>query len=89
MRYVAIIDSKWVKVNSVNPSYLIFSKANRNFEIINGNKYLTLVSTNESKDKIKKNEEVLSKIRDLIGAITKTQMIIIKNIWKSNLTIRI
>ena len=49
-----MIDSKWVKVNSVNPSYLILSKGNRYFEILNGNKYLTLVPTNESKDKTKK-----------------------------------
>ena len=31
---------------------------------ITGNKYLTLVSTNESKEKIKKYEEMWSKIRE-------------------------
>ena len=41
------------------------------FEEINGNKYLTLVSTNETKEKIKKYEEMGSKIRDLIRSITK------------------
>ena len=40
------------------------------FEDINKNKYLTLVPTNESK-KIKKYEELWSKIRDLISSITK------------------
>ena len=38
---------------------------------MNGNKYLTLVSTNESKERIKKYEELWSKVRDLISSITK------------------
>ena len=46
--YVTIKDSKYVKINSVNPLYLIFSKVNGYFEEINGNKYLTLVPTNEN-----------------------------------------
>ena len=41
------------------------------FEEINKNKYLTLVPTNESKEIIKKYEELWSKIRDLIRSITK------------------
>ena len=52
--YVRIKDSKYVKVYSVNPFYLIFGKVNGNLEKINGNTYLMLVSTNESKEKIKK-----------------------------------
>ena len=48
-----IKDSKYVKINSVNPLYLIFNKVNGYFEEINGNKYLTLVPTNESKEKTK------------------------------------
>ena len=46
--YVTIKDSKYVKINSVNPLYLIFSKVNGYFEEINENKYLTLVLTNRS-----------------------------------------
>ena len=42
--YVTIKDLKQVKINSVNPLYLIFIKMNGNFEEINGNKYLTLGS---------------------------------------------
>ena len=68
---MSIKDSKYVKINSVNPLELIFNKVNGYFEEINGNKYLTLVSTNESKEKIKKYEELWSKIRDLIRSITK------------------
>ena len=43
--------SKYVKINTVNPLYLIFNKVNRYFEEVNGNKYLTLVPNNESKKK--------------------------------------
>ena len=60
-----------VRVNSANPFYLLFSKVNRFFEEINRNKYLTLVPTNESKEEIKRYEELCSKIRDLIRSITK------------------
>ena len=62
-----IKDLKYVKNNSVNPLYIIINKVNEYFEEINGNKYLTLVPTNESKEKIKKYE----KIRKLIRSITK------------------
>ena len=49
------------------------------FKEINKNKYLILVPTDESKEIMKKYEELYSKIRDL-----KTQMIMMKNIQKSN-----
>ena len=41
------------------------------FEEFNGNKYLTLVSTNESKEKIKKYGKLWIKIKDLIRSVTK------------------
>ena len=63
--YITIKYSKYVKINSVNFSYLIFSKVNGYFEKVNKNKYLTLVPTNESKVKIK------IKIGDLVRSITK------------------
>ena len=46
---------KYIKINSLNFLYLITNKVNGYFEKINGNKYLTLVPTNESKRKVKKN----------------------------------
>ena len=49
--YVTIKDLKYITINSVNPLYLIFNKVNGYFEETNGNKYLTLVPTNESKEK--------------------------------------
>ena len=69
--YKTIEDSKCIKVYSVNRLYLIFNKVNGYFEKINRNKYLTQVSTNESKEKIKRYEELWSKPRDLIRSITK------------------
>ena len=60
---------KDLKLYSVNPLCLIFGKANRYFEEFNGNKYLTLVPTNESKEKTKKFEELWIKI--LSRSITK------------------
>ena len=38
-------DSEYVKMNSANPSYLIVNEVNGYFKEINGNKYLSLVST--------------------------------------------
>ena len=64
-------DSKYVKINSVISLYLIFNKVNGYFEEINENKYLVLVRTNESKEKIKRYKELWSKIRPLIRSITK------------------
>ena len=66
-----IKDLKYVKINSVNPIYLIFGKVYGYFEEISRNKSLTLVSTNESTEMIKRYEELWSKIRDLIRSITK------------------
>ena len=58
------------KINSVNPLYLIINEINKYIEEGNGNKYLTLVSTDESKGTLKKYEKSSSKIRDQIGSIT-------------------
>ena len=49
--YVMIKNLKYIKVNSVNSLYLISNKMNGYFEEINGNEYLMLVPTNESKEK--------------------------------------
>ena len=62
---------KYVKIYSVNPLYLTFRYINGYFEDINGNKYLTLVPTIETREKIKKYEELWIKIKDLIRLITQ------------------
>ena len=54
----------YAKINSVNPLCLFDNKIN------GSNKYWTLVSTDESKDTLKKYEELWSKTRDLIRLIT-------------------
>ena len=68
---MTIKDSKYVKINTVNPLYLIINTVNGYFEEIDINKSLTLVSSNESKEVIKKYEEMWSKIRDLTSSVTK------------------
>ena len=55
---MTIKDSKDVKIDSVNPLFLIINKVNEYFEEIDKNKHLTLVSTNGSKEAIKKYEEL-------------------------------
>ena len=75
---MTIKDSTYVKIRSVNPLYLIINKVNGFYDEIDKKSYLTLVATNESKEiiiikkKRKKNENLWSKIRDLIRSITKT-----------------
>ena len=76
---MTIKDSKYVKIYSVNPLHLIFNKVKGYFEEVKGNKYLTLVPTNENKEKtFLKKEKLWIKIRDLIRSIKKI-------IYKSNL----
>ena len=57
-------ESRNVKINRVNPLYLFINKINGYFEEINGNKYLALVPTDESKEVNEKYEEIRSKIKD-------------------------
>ena len=57
---MTIKDSKYIKINSVNHLYLIFSKVNGYFEEINKTEYLTLVPTNENKGITKKYAKVKS-----------------------------
>ena len=68
---MTIKDLKYIKINSVNLWYLIFNKGNAYFEEINRKKYFTLAPSIESKGKIKKHEEMWSKIRDLIRSVSK------------------
>ena len=55
------------------------------FEEINGNKYLMLVATNESKKIIKKYEELWIKNSNLIRSITKNLEDYYEKYMKSNL----
>ena len=72
-RCVTIKDLKSVKINSGSPLYLIYSKVNGYFEEINKSKHLTLVPTNDSKEKIKTYEELWSEIKELVReSVTKS-----------------
>ena len=52
--YITMKNSKYIKINRVNPLYLIINEVDGNIKEKNGNKYLTLVFTD-------KNKEVLTK----------------------------
>ena len=75
---MTIKDLEYVKINSVNPLYLVFNKVNWYFEEISGNKYFALVTTNESKEKVETYKELWIKIKDLISSVTEDSMIMMK-----------
>ena len=62
-------DSDYVKINSVNLLYLIVDKVYGCTEETNGNIYLTLVSTDESKEAFIKDTDLWDKIKNLIECI--------------------
>ena len=66
--YVTI--KSYLKTNSANHLDHIFSKINERIEESNGNKYLSPVPTDVSKEILKKYEEMWDKIRNFIRSIT-------------------
>ena len=64
--YITMKDSDYVKINSVNPLYLIINEVDGHFEEKNGNKYLILDSTNENKEVWKKYAELWDGIKNYI-----------------------
>ena len=85
--YSKIVSLNYVKINSVNPLYLIIY--NINVEENRGNKHLKVVPTNESKGAPKKCEELCNKIRDLIRSITNSLDNYNEKLQKSNLILMI
>ena len=59
-------DSNYVKISSVTPLYLIIDKLYGYIKEENGNKYLTLVSTDKNKEVLIKYTELWNKIKNLI-----------------------
>ena len=57
------------KIDDVNPLYIIIDNINGYIKESNGNKYLTLDSTDKSKEIVKKYGELWGKIRDIIRSI--------------------
>ena len=68
--YVAVKDWKYVKINSLDPLYLMFNIIDEYFEEINRNKYLTLVPANENKGNIIEYEELQIKSSNSIRSVT-------------------
>ena len=48
--YLICENSKYLKINSASPLYLVINKVNEYFEESNKNNYLTLVPPNKSKE---------------------------------------
>ena len=78
----------YMTMNSVKLLHRIIINVNGYTEESNGNKYLTLVPTDESKDTLKKYKELCSKIRDLIRSIINrrliTQIVMVRNMKKDD-----
>ena len=67
--YINVKDSEYAKTDSVKPSYLNIGEVDRCIEENNWNKYLTLVSTDKSKEVLTKYIEFWDGIKNLISEI--------------------
>ena len=66
IRYITIKDSDCVKIDSVNPLYLIVGEVDGFIDGENGNKYSTLVSPDGNKELLIKYTKLWDKIKNLI-----------------------
>ena len=67
--YITVKDSDYVKINSVNPLYLIISEADGYIKEKNGSKYLVFDSANENNEVLKKCNELSDRIKNKIETI--------------------
>ena len=67
--YITVKDSDYVKINSVNPLYLIISEADGYIKEKNGSKYLVFDSANENNEVLKKHNELWDRIKNEIETI--------------------
>ena len=72
--------------NKVKPLYLIINNASERIEEINWKKYSTPVSTDKTKGTLKSMKKYGANIKILLDQQIKTYLIMMKTIWKSNLT---
>ena len=72
--YVTIRDLSYATTNSVKSLHLNINKINEYIQEGNGNKYLTLVPTDESKYTLKKYDELRKKMRYLIRLTSNNLM---------------
>ena len=68
--YLTVKNLRYIKVNNVNPLFLIIIKMNGYIEESNGKKYLTLVPTDKNKYIRKIYKKLRTKIKDCIGSRT-------------------
>ena len=61
--YITVKDSYYVKINRVNPLYLIISEAGEYIKEKNGSKYLVSDSANENNEVLKKYNELWEEIK--------------------------
>ena len=67
--YITIKDSDYVKINNVNPLYLIIDKVDGYIEERNRNKYLTLAFTDKNKEELMKYTDFWDGIKILIEKV--------------------
>ena len=67
--YITMKDPEYVKINSVNPLYLIINEADGYIKEKNGNKYLTLAFTIKNKEVLTKYTELWDGIKNEIETI--------------------
>ena len=61
-----------MKINSVNPWYLIINKVDEYIDESNGTKNLTLDFSEKNKDTLKKYTKLWDKVKDLIRSVANT-----------------
>ena len=66
---IAIKDSEYVKIHSVNTLYLIIGEVDVSIEEKHGNKYLVFASTDKNKEVLEKYTEPWDEIKKLIEKI--------------------
>ena len=62
IRYLTVKDLSYTTINNVNPLHLIINRLNACIEESNGNRYLTLVPIDESKNTIKMHEGLFKSV---------------------------
>ena len=70
--YITLKNSYYVKINTVNPLYLIIGEADGYIKEKNGNKYLVFDSVNENNKVLKKYNELCDGIKNEIETINSS-----------------
>ena len=80
--YITMKDFDNVKINSVNPLYLIIDNVDWYIKKSNGNKYIALVSTDKNKEVLTKYTELWDGIKNLIEKVNNKPGKYWKNLMK-------